>query len=240
MSSTATILEYPAGDITCKGVYFTPDNATGKLPVVIVCHAWDGLNDEVRDKAARLAEAGYIAFAMDVYGDGKTMSDMSELEATLTPYMADRAMLLERMQAAAAAAKTIPGADVSRIGAMGYCFGGLAVLDLARAGGDGVSSFVTFHGGLEGNTLDNNPATLDCKVLVLHGEDDPLVPPDLVATFKTEMTAKGVDWQFVSYSHTVHAFTRPGANNPEFGAVYNPSADRRSWQAMLNFFTECL
>ncbi|MFT4520698.1 MAG: dienelactone hydrolase [Halioglobus sp.] len=239
MTSTATNLDYPAGDITCKGVYFTPDGASGPLPVVIVCHAWDGLNDEVRDKAAKLADSGYIAFAMDVYGDGKTMTDMSELESTLTPYMADRGMLLQRTQAALAAAKTIPGADTTRIGAMGYCFGGLAVLDLARAGGEDIQAFVSFHGGLGGNTLDN-PATLSSKVLVLHGEDDPMVPPEEVAAFKAEMTAKKADWQLVAYSQTVHAFTRPGANDPAFGAVYNPTTDKRSWQAMLSFFAETL
>jgi dienelactone hydrolase len=237
MTSTATVLEYPAGDTLCKGVYFTPEEADGPLPVVIVCHAWDGLNDEVRDKSTRLAEAGYIAFAMDVYGGGKTLTDMADLEPTLTPYMVDRGMLLERMQGALAAAKTIPGADDSRIGAMGYCFGGLAVLDLARAGGEDLKAAVSFHGGLEGNTLDN-PSTIDAKILVLHGEDDPLVPAEKVSAFKAEMTAKKADWQLVAYGHTVHAFTRPDANNPDFGAVYNAAADRRSWQAMLNFFAE--
>ena len=237
MTSTATVLEYPAGDTLCKGVYFAPEEADGPLPVVIVCHAWDGLNDEVRDKSARLAAAGYIAFAMDVYGGGKTLSDMADLEPTLTPYMVDRGMLLERMQGALAAAKTIPGADVSRIGAMGYCFGGLAVLDLARAGGEDLKAVVSFHGGLEGNTLEN-PSTIDAKILGLHGEDDPLVPAEKVSAFKAEMTTKKADWQLVAYGHTVHAFTRPNANNPDFGSVYNAAADRRSWQAMLNFFAE--
>ena len=239
MTSTATQLDYTAGDTLCKGVYFTPASATGPLPVVLVCHAWDGLNQEVRDKATKLADAGYIAFAIDVLGGGKVMTDMADLMPTMTPFFADRGMLLQRMQAALAAAKTIPGADVSRIGAMGYCFGGTAVLDLARAGGDELKGVVSFHGGLEGNTLDN-PKKLNVKILVLHGEDDPLVPPEQVAAFKAEMTAKQVDWQLHSYSHTVHAFTRPAANDPAFGAVYNPVADRRSWQAMLNFFDEVL
>jgi dienelactone hydrolase len=122
---------------------------------------------------------------------------------------------------------------------MGYCFGGTAVLDLARAGGEELKGVVSFHGGLEGNTLDN-PKKLNVKILVLHGDDDPLVPPEQVAAFKAEMTAKQVDWQLHAYSHTVHAFTRPAANDPAFGAVYNPVADRRSWQAMLNFFDEVL
>ena len=239
MTSTATHLEYTAGDTLCKGVYFTPARADGLLPVVLVVHAWDGLNQEVRDKATKLADAGYIAFAVDVHGEGRVIEDIAELLPTLTPYLEDRSLLLERMQGALEAAKTIPGADPSRMGAMGYCFGGMAVLDLARAGGDKLKAAVTFHAGLEGNTLDN-PKTLSTKILVLHGEDDPMVPPEVVAAFKEEMTAKKVDWQLHGYSQTVHAFTRPDANDPAFGAVYNPSADRRSWQAMLNFFDETL
>ncbi|MCB1690550.1 MAG: dienelactone hydrolase family protein [Halioglobus sp.] len=238
MTSTATKLEYLAGDTLCKGEYYTPDNADGLRPVVLVCHAWDGLNDEVRDKAMKLAEAGYIAFAIDVHGDGKVITDFAELMPTLTPYLEDRALLLARMRGALDAARTIPGADVSRIGAMGYCFGGMAVLDLARAG-ESIKGVVSFHGSLDGNALDG-PKTLATKILVLHGDDDPLVPPETVAAFKAEMNAKQVDWQLHAYSQTVHAFTRPAANDPAFGAVYNAAADRRSWQSMLNFFEEVL
>jgi dienelactone hydrolase len=238
MTSTATKLEYLAGDTLCKGEYYTPAKKDGLLPIVLVCHAWDGLNDEVRDKSRKLADAGYIAFAVDVHGDGKVITDFAELMPTLTPYLENRALLLERMQGAFSAAKTIPGADVSRMGAMGYCFGGTAVLDLAR-GGDALKGVVTFHAGLDGNTLDN-PKTLDTKILVLHGDDDPMVTPENVAAFKAEMNAKQVDWQLTAYSHTVHAFTRPDANDPAFGAVYNAAADRRSWQSMLNFFDEVL
>lgn len=239
MTSTATTLEYRDGDTVCKGVYFTPAQSSGPLPLVLVAHAWDGLNDEVRGKAAQLAEAGYLTFAIDVLGGGRVMTDFADLMPTLTPFMTDRGMLTRRVQAALAAARTIPGADLSRMGAMGYCFGGTAVLDLARAGGDGIKAVVSFHGGLEGNTLDN-PKTLSAKILILHGDADPLVPPEQVAAFKAEMNAKQVDWQLHSYSHTVHAFTRPQANDPAFGAVYNANADRRSWQAMLNFFAETL
>lgn len=239
MTITATTLEYRDGDTVCRGIYFKPGQSTGPLPLVLVAHAWDGVNDEVRSKATRLAEAGYVAFAIDVLGGGKVMTDFADLMPTLTPFMSDRGMLTRRVQAGLAAAKTIPGADLSRIGAMGYCFGGTAVLDLARAGSDDVKAVVSFHGGLQGNTLDN-PKTLGAKILVLHGDADPLVPPEQVEAFKAEMNAKQVDWQLHAYGHTMHAFTRPAANDPAFGAVYNASADRRSWQAMLNFFAETL
>lgn len=238
MTNTATELEYLAGDTLCRGEYYSPANAGALLPVVLVCHAWNGLSAEVRDKSRQLAKAGYIAFAIDVHGGGKVINDIAQLRPTLSPYLENRALLLERMQGALDTARLIPGADMSRVGAMGYCFGGMAVLDLARSGAD-VKGTVTFHGSLSGNCLDS-PPTLDTKILVLHGEDDPLVPPESVAAFKAEMNAKQVDWQLHAYSHTVHAFTRADANDPAFGAVYNASADRRSWQSMLNFFAEVL
>lgn len=239
MSCTSTILEYPAGDVICRGEYFIPNNAKGPLPVVIVTHAWDGLNEEVREKSQKLALEGYIVFAMDVYGGGQTFEDISQIGAVLGPYMADRSLLLARMQAAADAARTIPGADTSRMAAMGYCFGGTAVLDLVRGNVEGIRGAVSFHGGLAGKGQDCT-ATIGASLLVLHGEDDPLVPPEQVAEFKAEMTARQADWQLLSYGHTAHAFTRPDANDPNFGAVYNPTADRRSWQAMLSFFKEVL
>ena len=232
-------LAYQDDGLRCVGHYYSPADTGGPLPVVLVTPAWDGVVQEVHDKARRLAEAGYVAMVVDVYGEGTTLSDMSEMDAVVGPLMTDRRVLIQRMQAAVAAAKTIPGVDTSRIGAMGYCFGGLCVLDLARGGGDDVKAVVTFHGALMApDPAPGNPVS--ARVLVLHGEDDPMVPPEQVSAFKAEMNAQGVDWQLVAYSGTVHAFTRPDANLPEIGAVYNEVADRRSWQAMLNFFEETL
>lgn len=239
MAITATDLDYYDEDTLCKGVYFAPEDAGENLPVVMVVHAWDGLIDEVRDKATRLAEAGYIAFAIDVYGNGTTWSDFSMVNDVLGPVLADRAALLKRLQAALRAAETIPGGDKSRIGAMGYCFGGLCVLDMARGGDQALKGVVSFHGALMPNGLDT-AATVDASILVLHGHDDPMVPPEQVLAFETEMTDKKADWQLTAYSNTVHAFTRPDANLPEVGAVYNELTDRRSWQAMLNFFEEVI
>ncbi|MCB1843552.1 MAG: dienelactone hydrolase family protein [Halioglobus sp.] len=244
MGSTATAIDYPAGDgvTVCKGVYYTPESIRGEKPsgrpVVLVTHAWDGLVDEIHDKARRLAELGYIAFAIDVYGNGKTETDLSKLMDTLGPYMENRALLLERMQAAVTAAKTLPGADAGRIGAIGYCFGGTAVLDLARGSND-VRAVVSFHGGLPGNGLQQSDA-ITARVLVLHGDDDPLVPQEQVAEFRREMKTRGADWTLVAYGNTMHGFTRPGANNPDFGNLYSPVADARSWRAMQDFFSETL
>lgn len=233
-----SIIEYHDGDLRCQGEYFTPANATGHLPVVLVVHAWDGLGDEVRSKAARLAEQGYIAFAIDVHGEGTFHTDFDRVQEVLAPYLADRAMLLQRLMAAVAAAKTIPGADPDRIGVMGYCFGGACALDLARSGGPAIKAAVSFHGLLAGNGLEATP--ISAKVLALHGHDDPMVPPEAVLEFEQEMTERGADWQLTAYGHTMHGFTRPAANSPDRGVLYNANADARSWQAMLNFFAEVL
>ncbi|MEP4147500.1 MAG: dienelactone hydrolase family protein [Halioglobus sp.] len=236
MTVKGSTLEYFDGELSCLGEVFRPEKHEGDLPVVLVIHAWDGLGDEVRDKASRLAAQGYIAFAIDVHGEGTLHTDFSTVQEVLGPFMADRAMLLRRLRAALAAAKTIPQADTARIGVMGYCFGGTCALDLARSGGPDIKAAVSFHGGLAGNGLEATRIT--APVLVLHGNDDPMVPPEAVSEFQHEMSERGADWQLVSYGHTVHGFTRPEANNPDLGVMYNAMADKRSWQAMLQFLQE--
>ena len=238
MTAKGATLEYFDEELRCLGEVFRPEKQQGQLPVVLVVHAWDGLGDEVRGKASRLAAQGYIAFAIDVHGAGTLHTDFSTVQDVLGPFMADRAMLLKRLRAALAAAKTIEHADTGRIGVMGYCFGGTCALDLARSGGPDIKAAVSFHGGLAGNDLESTKIT--APVLVLHGHDDPMVPPEVVSEFQCEMSERDADWQVVSYGHTVHAFTRPAANSPELGVVYNPLADNRSWQAMLQFFQEVL
>ncbi|WP_101758016.1 dienelactone hydrolase family protein [Oceanicoccus sp. KOV_DT_Chl] len=239
MTTKATHIDYHDGNTICKGIYFTPENSREHLPVVLICHAWDGLVQEVKDKAIKLAESGYIAFAIDVYGNGKTLTDMADMMPTVAPFMADRKVLLKRLRAAVDAAKIIPGADSSKIAAMGYCFGGLCALDLARGGHNDIQSVISFHGSLLPNGIDT-PHTIPAKILAIHGHDDPMVPPEQVAAFQQEMTDKKADWQFIAYGHTVHSFTRHDANNPDLGTVYNETADRRSWLTMLNFLTETL
>lgn len=238
MTIKGTTLEYYDGEQRCIGEYFLPPGAPANSPLVLVVHAWDGLGDEVRDKASRLAAQGYIAFAVDVHGDGVLHTDFSTVQEVLGPFMMDRPMLLRRLLAAVTASKTIPNADTSRLGVMGYCFGGTCALDLARSGGTDIKAAVSFHGGLATNGMEATPIT--APLLVLHGHDDPMVPPQAVAEFQQEMSERQADWQLISYGHTVHGFTRPQANAPELGVVYNPLADRRSWQAMLQFFAEVL
>ena len=238
MTTQATTLGYFDGDTPCTGTFYTPGSSAEALPLVLVCPAWDGLVQEVYDKAEKLSQEGYIAFVIDVLGEGKAMSDIADLQATMGPFIMDRGMLLRRLNAAVDTAKTIPGADITRIGVIGYCFGGLCALDLARSGNPDIRAAVSFHGALMANDLSDD--TINTHILVLHGNDDPLVPPQQVSEFQQEMTRRQADWQLVSYGNTVHAFTRPGANMPEAGAVYNALTDRRSWQAMRSFLAEVL
>ncbi|WP_170287290.1 dienelactone hydrolase family protein [Halioglobus maricola] len=237
MSKQGTPLKYYAGELQCCGEYFSPEGA-GPFPVVLVVHAWDGLGDEVRSKCRRLTEDGYIGFALDVHGDGTFHTDFESVQEVLQPYMQDRAMLLTRLTAAIDAAANIPRADTARIGTMGYCFGGMCALDLARSGGPAIKAAASFHGLLAANDLGDS--TITAPVLVLNGADDPMVPLEAIDAFQQEMSARGADWQLVNYGHTLHGFTRKVANNPERGILYNEKADQRSWRAMLDFFAEAL
>jgi dienelactone hydrolase len=239
MSIKETALEWTDGDTTCKGFYYTPDDKDTPLPVVMLCPAWDGVGEEIKGKARRLAGEGYITLTVDVLGGGHFESDFTRLQKTLAPFFMDRAMLLRRLEAAVGAARELPGADAKRIAVLGYCFGGTCALDLIRSTNPDIKAAASFHGGLTASGLDHSGA-ITAPILVMHGHDDPLVPQDQVAAFQQEMTEREADWQFVAYGHTVHAFTRPEANNPDFGAVYNAAADRRSWQSMLNFMAEVL
>jgi len=171
-----------------------------------------------------------------MYGEGKLGTGVEECSAMMQPLLADRATLQQRINLALDTARQLPEVDTHRIAAMGFCFGGLCVLDLARSGAD-LQGVVSFHGlfTAPGNTEGNK---ISAKVLCLHGYDDPLVPAQSIIDLGDELTTAGADWQIHAYGGTVHAFTRPDANDPDFGAVYNPSADRRSWQSLLNFLAE--
>ncbi len=204
-------------------------------PGVLVFHAWAGRSDFENNKATALAGLGYTGVAVDLFGKGVLGQSTEENQKLIEPFVGDRAMLQARLSDVVAMAKALPEVDGSNLAAIGFCFGGLCVLDIARSGGD-AKGVVSFHGllGAPGATKDN----IDAKVLVLHGWDDPMAPPSDVEAFSTEMTKAGADWQLHAYGRTMHAFTNPAANDPGFGTVYNADADRRSWQAMTNFLGE--
>lgn len=233
VSNTVTYLD---GDVVLEAFFAFDDALTGRRPAVLINHTWAGRDDFVAGKAKKLAALGYVGFAVDMYGKGILGSSPDENMKLMQPFMADRAMLQQRMKAALAAVKLMPWVDDNKIAAIGFCFGGLCSLDLARTGVD-IKGVVSFHGLLvpSGNTQDNK---IKAKILALCGNDDPLVPSEQVLAFEQEMTDAGADWQLYTYGNTMHGFTNPLANNPVFGTVYQPDSDRRSWIAMQNFLTE--
>lgn len=236
--TNSQLIEYRDGDTLLEGYLAKGKPSSSKKPAVIVVHDWSGKNDFACRKADALAELGYIGFALDMYGKGIIGNTKEEKSALIQPLMQDRYQLQQRILAAFNTVKKIPDVDPHKIAAIGFCFGGLCVLDLARSGAD-IAGVVSFHGLL--GAPDNLPAPhIKSKVLVLHGYDDPMATPDQVIAFCNDMTTAKADWQLYMYGNTMHAFTNPQANDPAFGTVYNSTADSRSWQAMVDFFKEIL
>ncbi|NOQ65299.1 MAG: alpha/beta hydrolase [Methyloprofundus sp.] len=236
MAIVSNTINYLEGETLLEGFFAYDDSIQGQRPAVLIAHAWGGRDEFVNEKAKQLAELGYVAFALDMYGSGVLGASPEENGQLMQPFMDDRLLLQQRMMAALLAFRLLPWVDDKKIAAIGYCFGGLCALDLARMGAD-IKGVVSFHGLLHApETCSDKPVL--AKVLALHGHDDPMVPPELVSQFSAEMTTLKVDWQLHSYGHTVHAFTNPVANNPDFGTVYDEKVAQRAWQSMLNFFAE--
>ncbi len=231
-------VDYSHDGVALRGTLVWDDAQTSPAPAVAVSHAWGGRSDFEVGKARALAEAGYVGFAIDMYGAGVLGSGPEENAALMTPLMEDRPLLQARIARAIEVLREQPEVDAGRVAAMGYCFGGLCVLDLARSGSD-VKGVVSMHGLF----VPPEPATgstISAKVLCLHGYDDPMVPPEAVTALGSELSAAGADWQIHAYGNTLHAFTNPAANSPDMGTVYNADADRRSSQALQNFLAEVL
>lgn len=236
---TTSDVEYRHGETVLQGFMAYDDAVEGRRPGVLVVHQWMGLTEYERMRAEQLASLGYVALAVDVYGKGVRPSDTAEAGKLAGAYKGDRALLRARLAAGLDALRASELVDPKRVAAIGYCFGGTAVLELARSGAD-VAGVVSFHGGLDSPTPADG-RTVKAKVLVLHGADDPFVPETEIAAFQQEMRDAKVDWQMVYYSGAVHAFTQKGAgNDPSRGAAYDERADRRSWLAMRTFFGEIL
>ena len=206
-----------------------------RAPAVLIFHAWAGRSDFENGKAEKVAALGYTAIAVDLYGKNILGTSKEENQKLITPFLEDRTMLQKRMHAIIDIAKQRPEVDAPNLAAIGFCFGGLCVLDIARSGGD-VKGVVSFHGLLQPSS--NTIEKIDAKVLALHGWDDPMATPEEAKAFAAEMTKADADWQLHAYGGTMHSFTNPAANDPDFGTKYNINADRRSWQAMENFLGE--
>ncbi|MDE0680139.1 MAG: dienelactone hydrolase family protein [Gammaproteobacteria bacterium] len=227
-------VEYSHGDKVFEARMYW-DDARGPAPAVAVAHAWSGRAEHECEAAEKLAGEGYVGIALDVYGKGVLGQSVEENMALMNPLIEDRALLQARLLAGLECAAAQPEVDGANMAVIGYCFGGLCVLDLARVGAP-VKGVVSLHGLFNppGNTEGNS---IGSKVLVLHGWADPMVPPDTVVGLATEMTEAGADWQIHAYGHALHGFTHDAPALAD-GIGYSESADRRSWQSVLNFMAE--
>jgi dienelactone hydrolase len=232
-------IEYHADGVRLVGYLAVDDAKPGKRPGVLVAPEGGGLVDLTKSIARRLAEAGYAAFAMDYYGDGKPLADMKEAMPRVMAFMAEPSGIRARAAAALAVLVAQPQTDPGRLAAIGYCFGGTTVLELARSGAD-IKAVVGFHSGLA-TARPQDAKNIRAKVLTCIGALDPIIPSDQRLAFEKEMTDGGVDWRMNLYGGAGHSFT-----NPEVGALnrpgfeYHAETDRRSWRAMLDLFDEIL
>lgn len=235
----AETVVYQHDGVTLEGYLAYDDAHAGPRPGVLVVHQWMGLSDNERMRAEMLAELGYVAFAADIYGQGVRPANRDEAAAQAGRYYGDVDLYRTRLQAGLATLASQAGVDESRLAAIGYCFGGKGVLELARSGAD-VAGVVSFHGNLD----TPRPAAdgqVKASVLVCHGAVDPYGAPEHVTGFVEEMEAAGVDYQLIMYADAVHAFTQQGAgDDPSRGAAYQEKADHRSWRHMRLFLDEVL
>jgi dienelactone hydrolase len=236
MALQQRVVEYCDGDTILEGRLAWDNTVEGPRPGVLVAHAWGGRSEYEDGKADALASLGYAALAIDLYGKGVRGGDPETNASLMQPFLDDRASLQQRLLVSLDELRRQPEVDGDKVAAIGFCFGGLCVLDIARSGAN-IAGVVSFHGlfAAPGNTSGN---TIRARVLALHGWDDPMATPEAVHALAAELTEMGADWQLHAYGNTMHAFTNPAANNAAMGTVYDPVADRRSWQAMTNFLHE--
>lgn len=226
---------YDADGMTCIGYLAVPEG-DGPFPGVLVSPAFSGLSDTERASCDRLAQQGYVALGVDYYSGGKLAADRDEAASLMAALQADRPLLARRMEAALAELRGLPQTRGRKLGAMGYCFGGKSVLDLARAGAE-FEAGVSLHG-----VYDAPPAgskRIKARLLICDGWDDSLCPPEVKVALAEELNAHCDDWQMLSFGHTGHAFTNPKAAASK-GFGYSEAADRRSWRALSDFFADHL
>ena len=234
------VIEYKQGDTVLEGFLAYDDATQGKRPGVVVAHTWTGISDFIRQRTIAVAKMGYIAFAPDIYGKGIHPKPPVETRDEMAKYTSNRSLLRARVVAGLDVLRSNPLTDTDKILAIGFCFGGTTVLELARTGAN-ILGVVTFHGGPLSSPTPEDAKNIKGHILVLHGADDPNVPAPEIAAFEKEMRDAKVDWQLVAYGNTVHSFTDPSAGNDNSkGAAYNEKADKRSWIAMQDFFKEIL
>jgi dienelactone hydrolase len=230
-------IEYQDGETTLKGYLVYDEALPHKRPGVLIAHEWWGLNDFVRERADRLADLGYVAFALDMYGNGRVTAHGDEASVWMQEVTANEAAWRQRATLGLEVLGRHPAVDPERVAAIGFCFGGGTVLQLAYAGAD-LDGVVSFHGPLT-PASDVEPGGITTSILVAHGEDDTFVPPQRIAAFKAALDAADADWQMVIYGGAQHAFTNPGADDYGIDNVrYDARAAERSWAMMRLFLKE--
>jgi len=231
------VVDYTVGGTALQGLIAWDDASAGKRPGILVVHEWWGHNEHARNAARRLAEAGYVGFALDMYGKGKLAAHPDDAMKFMTEATKDPAALGARFNAALAELKKDPHVDAARIGAIGYCFGGTVVISQARLGAD-LAVVASFHGGL-GGLAPVKPGAVKARVLVYTGAADPMIPADQVEAFRKEMAAANAKVDIVTYPGAKHSFTNPDAGSAGMDALaYDAAADKASWAAMLKTFKE--
>jgi dienelactone hydrolase len=229
---------YILDTMTFKGFFAYDNAAKGKLPGVLVAHEWWGLNDFTKTQTKNLARMGYAAFAVDLYGNGKSTNDL-KIAGQMAREIRGTPRMRERIKAGFAAMLSQDVVDVKRTAAIGFCFGGTAVLELAYSGAD-CKAIVTFHGGLF-SPKEEDLRNIKAKILILHGANDHTMTPEMISQFQESMRKSGADWQMVYFGNTVHSFTNPASgNNPNVGAAYNPISAARAFLYMKLFLEEVL
>ncbi len=230
-------ITYKIDSLTMDGYVVYDENISGKRPAILVVHEWWGLNDYVKSRARQLAELGYMAMAIDMYGNGKRADNPTDAGALSMPFYKDPVMAKKYFDAAVAKLKEFTQTDSSNMAGIGYCFGGGMLINLARMG-EPLKGVVSFHGSLLGTPADKN--LLKTKLLVLHGNDDQFVPQTDVAAFKKQMDSIGANYRFVGYDGATHAFSNPNATavgqKYKIPIAYNAAADTASWNEMKTFF----
>ncbi|GAB6906832.1 Dienelactone hydrolase family [Desulfosarcina cetonica] len=228
---------YSHDGVTLEGFLAYDDAVSGKMPGILVVHEWWGLNEYARNRAEKLAAMGYVAFALDMYGKGKVTDHPDQAGAWMKAVNSNMALWQERAMAGLEVLKKQPQVDVTRLAAIGYCFGGATVQVLAYSGAD-LKGVVSFHGSLMPPTVEKGRQT-KAKILICHGAMDPMNTPQSVAAYMEAMNATTIDWQLAVFGNTRHSFTNPDADKHKMAALaYNASSDRRSWQYMTLFFQE--
>ncbi|MBL8948842.1 MAG: dienelactone hydrolase family protein [Myxococcales bacterium] len=239
-TTTATIAEGRAGQPSrFVGELVRPVGLDAPARTLVLAHDWSGIHDGMRVIADRFAAAGWVACLLDVYGAGVRGDPLGDNHALMDPLLADRGALRRRLLAGFDAVLEHAAVDPSRVAALGFCFGGLCALDLARAAPRSLRAAISVHGVLAPPEL-GPQAPIDASILVLHGWEDPVAPPPAVLALAAELTAARADWQLHAYGHAQHAFTFPAANAPELGIVYEPRAARRAWATIDAFLDEVI